>query len=326
MATGLLLYAAHAGAHHSAVQFDLSATISFDAVVTEFEWKNPHVFVQVDRVDDEGQVTSLQIEADGASMLTPHRWSRDSLEPGDRVIVEAYPARRADGRSLLGYSITKRDGTVLSPNPDRFISEQVSSPQAARIEGVWLPRWAAFFRLRNARLPLTEEGRQFREGPESEQIPLYECAPFSTPRIMVIPVRSEIEILTDRVLIRVDWLDVERVIYTDGREHPTNGPRTLQGHSIGNWEGDTLVIDTVLFSDESMGEYSLPSGPDRHIEERLSLNADRRTLDYAFTLEDPEYLTEPVSGGGSWDYRPELEPSSVACDLEASRRNLDTTE
>jgi hypothetical protein len=313
---GLLAYSAQAGAHHSAIQFDMSATISFEAVVTELEWKNPHVFVQVNRIDGDGQMTPLQIEADGASMLIPHRWSRDSLQPGDRVIVEAYPARQDENRSLLGYSITKDDGTVLSPNPDRYMSEQVSSPQAAGIEGTWLPRWAAFFRLRNARLPLTEQGRLFRERPESEQIPLYDCVPFSSPRIMVIPVRSEIEILSDRVLIRVDWLDVERIIYTDGREHPTAGQRTIQGHSIGRWEGDTLVFETTLFSDEAMGEYSLP----------LSLNADRRTLDYSFTLEDPEYLTAPVSGGGVWDYRPALESSSVACDLEASRRNLEPVE
>ena len=140
---------------------------------------------------------------------------------------------------------------------------------------------------------------------------------------MVIPVRTEIEVSTDRVLIRIDWLDVERVIYLDGRDHPTDESRNLQGHSIGRWDGNTLVVETMLFSPDSMGDYSLPSGPNRHIEERLSLSDDGESLNYQFVLEDPEYLAAPASGFGVWDHRPDLEPSTVDCDLEAARRNLE---
>ena len=325
----ILLLAANfqALAHHSPAEFDLTATVSFDAIVTEFEWKNPHVFIQVDRIDGDGQVTALQIEADGVSMLLPHSWTRESLASGDRVTVVAYPSRRTDGRSLLGYSITKQDGLVLAPNPDRFqATETVSAGRSTSIEGIWLPRWDAFFGLSSARRQLTEAGSRFRAGPESAQLPLYECIPFSAPRIMVIPVRTEIEVLTDRVLIRVDWLDVERVIYLDGRDHPADGARTVQGHSAGHWDGDTLVIDTTFFSADSMGDYSLPSGANRHIEERLSLSDNGESLSYEFVLEDPEYLAAPLSGGGIWDYRPDLEISDVDCDLEAARRNLETSE
>ncbi|MGI9257332.1 MAG: DUF6152 family protein [Gammaproteobacteria bacterium] len=323
----LVAFSHQSGAHHSPAEFDLATTVSFDAIVTEFEWKNPHVFIQVDRIDGDGRVTPLQIEADGVSMLLPHRWSRDSLVPGDRVTVVAYPSRRTDGRSLLGYSITKQDGLVLAPNPDRFqATEPVRAGGSASIEGVWLPRWDAFFGLSSTRRQPTEELTRFWDGPESAQLPLYECMPFSAPRIMVIPVRSEIEVSTDRILIRVDWLDVERVIYLDGRDHPADGSWTAQGHSVGGWDGDTLVIDTMLFSPDSMGDYSLPSGPDRHIEERLSLSDNGESLSYEFVLEDPEYLAAPLSGGGVWDYRPDLEPSAVDCDLEAAQRNLETTE
>ncbi len=202
----------------------------------------------------------------------------------------------------------------------------MSPSRTSGIDGVWLPRWDAFFALSNTPWPLTDQGRQFRDGPESAQIPLYECVPFATPRIMVIPVRAEIEFLTDRVVIRVDWLDVDREVYIDGRGRPIDGRRTIQGHSVGYWEGDTLVIDTRLFSQNSMGDYSLPSGPRRHIEERLSLGENGELLNYEFVLEDPEYLSGPVSGGGVWDYRPDLQPSSVDCDLEAARRNLEPIE
>jgi len=315
-------------AHHSAAQFDLSRTVSFNAVVKKLEWTNPHVFVQVERVDDDdGEVTAWQIEADGVSMLLPHGWTRESLSPGDPVHVVAYPPRAPARHSMLGYSITKQDGTILAPNPDRYSADvPVSSGRASGIEGVWLPTWDAFFGLLNRPWPLTERGEPFRNAPESTRNPIYNCVPFAAPRIMVIPVRTEIEVLTDRVLIRVDWLNVERVVYTDGRGHPDGGERTIQGHTTGRWEGITLVMDTALFSNDSIGDYSLPTGPGKRIEERLSLGADGITLSYEYRLEDPEYLTEPVTGGGIWDYRPELQPSSLECDLNSARRDLQPIE
>ena len=59
---------------------------------------------------------------------------------------------------------------------------------------------------------------------------------------------SEIEIFDDRVIIRDEWFDAERVMDADGREHPVDGERTRLGHSVGRWEGDTLVVDTRLFA------------------------------------------------------------------------------
>ncbi len=325
----LAIESAHA--HHSPSLFDTSATVTFDGTVTGFEWKNPHVFVHVDRIEPTGEVRSMQVEADGVSMLLPHGWSPDALQPGDQVRVEGYPARNPARNTLLGYSITKADGTVLPPNPDRFspASEAASSEtemRATSIEGVWLPRWEAFFGLTRTEWPFNAAGERYRQLPESERIPLYDCVPYAAPRIMVIPVRSELTLLPDRVLIHVDWLDVERVVYTDGRGHPEEGVPTIQGHSIGRWEGDALLIDTTLFSEESIGDYALATGPEKHLTERLALSDDGRTLRYDFTLEDPAYLLEPVSGGGVWEFRPELEPSLVECDIEAARRDLEEAE
>lgn len=140
LAMTLLFSAVPAGAHHSAALFDMSTTVTFDAVVAAVEWKNPHVFVHVSRTDDDRDLPNLQIEGDGVSMLIPHGWSKESLQPGDRVRVEAYPPRDPARRSMLGYSITKQDGMVLAPNPDRFSAAlPVSANRATGIEGVWLP-------------------------------------------------------------------------------------------------------------------------------------------------------------------------------------------
>jgi hypothetical protein len=86
-------------------------------------------------------------------------------------------------------------------------------------------------------------------------------------------------------------------------------------------------MDTTLFSETSVGGVAgLPSGPQRRIEETLTLGRDGKTLEYSFLLEDPEYLVEPIVGTGVWDYRPDLEPSGADCDLEAARRVLESVD
>jgi hypothetical protein len=65
----------------------------------------------------------------------------------------------------------------------------------------------------------------------------------------------------------------------------------------------------------------LPSGSDKHLVERLELNAERTHLTYSFELEDPEYLDKPIKVGGmQWVYRPDLEFEELPCDLDNARR------
>ena len=243
-------------AHHSDSPFDKSRFLNFDATVTDFEWKNPHVFVQIEMLDENDNVVALQLEGDGIPILIPHGWSRDSLKPGDQIKVEANPPRIATRQSLLGRTITKEDGTVLDLNP---MSNRSITPAnlgvAAGLTGAWLPRWESFRGITADResWSYTDEGlRRTAAYNNLTDSPQAHCVPFSAPRIMVYPVQTEIRNLTDRVLISIDWMGVERLVYTDGRDHPKDGKRTLQGHTIGRWEGDTLVMDTTLFSEDSM--------------------------------------------------------------------------
>ena len=69
----------------------------------------------------------------------------------------------------------------------------------------------------------------------------------------------------------------------------------------------------------------VPSGAAKHLVERLVLTADRRHIDYSFTLEDPEYLVEPVSFSSVWEHHPELSISSddEPCDPEIAARFLE---
>ena len=105
--------------------------------------------------------------------------------------------------------------------------------------------------------------------------------------------------------------------------HPAKVEPSLLGHSIGRWEGKTLVIDTIGFPADSSGlSLNVPAGPRKHLVERLTLTEDRTRLRYEATIEDPDFLTAPATLTQQWDHRPDLEFSQDdgKCDQNAAER------
>lgn len=88
-----------------------------------------------------------------------------------------------------------------------------------------------------------------------------------------------------------------RVVYMDGRSHPANPEPSNYGHSIGWWEGDTLVIDSVGFNEDFwFGRRGLPHTEQLHLVERFTrYNSDR--IDYKITVDDPLVYTGSYTGG-----------------------------
>ena len=88
-----------------------------------------------------------------------------------------------------------------------------------------------------------------------------------------------------------------RIVYMDGREHPEDFPPTYYGHSIGWWDGDTLVVDTVGFNERSWIDTQGLLHTDRlHQVERFT-RLDFDTLEYEVTIDDPGAYTEPWTAG-----------------------------
>ena len=85
-----------------------------------------------------------------------------------------------------------------------------------------------------------------------------------------------------------------RVIYTDGRAHPPNPRPTYLGHSVGRWEGNTLVIDTVGFNEKQWMVGTYPTTERLHLIERIS-RPDVKTLTYEAIIDDPGAYTAPWS-------------------------------
>jgi hypothetical protein len=88
-----------------------------------------------------------------------------------------------------------------------------------------------------------------------------------------------------------------RTIYMDGRPHPAKLERSYFGHSIGRWDGDTLVVDSVGFNESAwMDRFGMPHTDQLHTIERFT-RLDFNTLDYSVTIDDPGAYTASWTSG-----------------------------
>jgi len=106
---------------------------------------------------------------------------------------------------------------------------------------------------------------------------------------------NRIQQTKDTIKIDYGFLDISRTIYLNMTAHPKDTKPSKWGHSIGSWDGDTLVVDTANFLPGPIANGVMHS--DRyHLVERFTLSSDGKQLTRSWTGEDPLYLTEPFKG------------------------------
>jgi hypothetical protein len=99
----------------------------------------------------------------------------------------------------------------------------------------------------------------------------------------------------DRIVIDYGLFSFERVIHMNQREHPRNLTPSYAGHSIGHWDGDVLVVDTVGFAPGVIAP-PVRNSDQLHVVERFSLDPEHWTLKRDYVAEDPVYFTDRYVG------------------------------
>lgn len=115
---GLFLTATLAQAHHSFTMFDMTKKITLTGTVTEFQWTNPHAYIEIDVPDDQGMVKHWSIELGSPSILQQSGWKFSSLKKGDRTTLIVNPLKNGQAGGFLGKA-TLPDGRVLGNGPGR---------------------------------------------------------------------------------------------------------------------------------------------------------------------------------------------------------------
>ena len=121
--------------------------------------------------------------------------------------------------------------------------------------------------------------------------PRFSCQPPSIVYAMQGPFPIRIDQGRDIVVIQLEYYDLIRVVFTDGRGHPpASAPHTKVGDSIGHWEGDTLVVDTDHLEPATITNNGLSHSEAVHVIERFRLSPDGRVLLSTQEFEDPQTL------------------------------------
>ena len=124
--------------------------------------------------------------------------------------------------------------------------------------------------------------------------PAYQCSPASITRVWSNPVPIEIEQRPDRVILRYEYMDGLRTVYLDGRNRPPEAAHEVLGHSVGRYEGSTLVIESTGFTTSYIGAITgTPQTETLSVVERLTLSEDGQRFRLNIVHEDPATFTSP---------------------------------
>src|SRR5688500_9554110 len=306
-----VLYVAAASAHHSfAPHFDSSKPVSIEGTVTEYESRNPHSYLHIAAVDENGRTREYVCESHGVTQLTRNGIRPDMFKAGTRVRVTGSLSRHSPYMCFFN-TVAFADGRTLSVNGPTGGTRPVAATAAARknIFGTWL---LAPMPNRSTSGPqpmmqfLTPAGQKavaaydpFRDDPT------FRCDPVGVRRVWGAP-GTPLEILRDGadVVLRHEWMDVRRVVHMNMKDHPNSGARGSLGHSIGRFDGDTLVIDTANYAPGVVNQYvEQPGQPTRGLlhsaalksVERVRLDAARQRLVVEIDFVDPDFFTQPFA-------------------------------
>ena len=170
---------------------------------------------------------------------------------------------------------------------------------------------------RPSALPLTEAGRKAIEG--------FDGASSDNPRLRCEPTNilfdwgfetdvNRIEQTADTITLRYGSMGLERTVHLNMPSHPGGVAPTRAGHSIGRWESDTLVVDTIGFEPGILlADGRVPHSSDLHVIERFTLSADGRALRRTFVATDPTYFDGEYRGADTV-YIADVPYQPIRCD------------
>lgn len=305
----LTLPAADASAHHSfAPHFDASKPANIEGTVTEYESRNPHSYLHIAAVDENGRTREYVCESHGVTQLTRNGIRPDMLKTGTKVRVTGSMSRHSPYMCFFN-TVEFADGRVLNVNGPTGAEARRPAPMAARkdIFGIWL---LAPIPNRSTSGPqpmsqfLTPAGQKavaaydpFRDDPT------FRCDPVGVRRVWGAP-GTPLEIRREGgdLVLRHEWMDVRRVVHMNRQDHPQGGARSSLGHSIGRFDGDTLVVETANYAAGVVNQYvEQPGQPTRGLlhsaalksVERLRVDAARQRLVVEIDFVDPEFFSQP---------------------------------
>src|SRR5438477_7005811 len=336
--------------------YDSGRQVKLQGIVTGIDWVNPNAFFFIDTKDAAGTVTNWAIQFGNPLELERSGWKRSTLRIGDAVTVEGTPARGTSrqvfaksvvltrtGKRLFAPPLTRRAAVPAAPAP-RWPDGQVRLGPPPGKKGYWgTASTKVLVENAGAKIAMTDDGLllnladadkvapflpwakalyERRQRNLLKDDPLARCLPPGGPRQFQMP--NGFQFVEQKELGRIlvllgggdrNW----RIIYTDGRPVGQSAEQvpSYYGSSVGHWEKDTLVVDSVGFNEKFwLGPGGLPHTEALHLIERFT-RTDLNTLKYEVTVDDSRTYIRPWTGGWTIQWVPDQEIQEYFCEDNA---------
>lgn len=326
------LCAGLASAHHSNAEYDRDVVTEIEGEIVEVVWRNPHVGLAVE-VGGEAPTTWRMEAADLLSTL--RRGVPDgTFAVGQKVRVAGHASTRRPGRMLVTNVLLPDNTEVLlvgGSEPrwsertlgggDWVEAAPVGTAPARSLYRVWTlertrtPEFAAD-------PPLTPAARAGLEVWDSFDDPALDCVSIGMPRALTRTGPHPIEFVDegDRIVLRGEYFDTERVIHLGRTRIPDDVAASPLGYSLGRWDGDTLVVTTARVSwpyFDIRGLEGVPQSEAVELVERFTVSEDGSELGYDIEISDPATFTSAVVARdyAVWRWRPDIEIEPYECAL-----------
>jgi hypothetical protein len=326
---------APAWAHHGFGRFDPTKDITIEGTLTGIDFVNPHAYLYFDAVGMDGKVTAMRCEMRAATVLRRSGWSAEMFVPGKHVKVSGNPHRDdpascyvetlaiGDAPTLERY---QQLVTGSAPTTTRPLRLPTGEPNLA---GDWAQEQYLIARPPEGRgglvpksmVAAVEAGQvAFADVPNAgwgaRPVTFTAAGQAAADALRNVPPQDNPRARCEITSILFDWVfdgpinriaqgegeitleygrGLTRKIHMDMTSHPTGVAPSRAGHSIGRWDGDTLVVDTVGFAPGILAGTVAHS--DRlHVIERFTLDAATLALTRDYVAEDPVNFTDQYAG------------------------------
>jgi len=314
-----------ASAHHSfASNFDVHTIYELEGEIMDLQWKNPHVVFTLKTVNENGEEVLYDIESHSLAIMRRNGVPADALHDGYKVRVAGHPGRHVENAMFVQH--------VLLPSGEELVLHPRYSPRwAERVnsESTWLATsddaqdeqsgifrvWStslnvsgdglAFPELINPALahdyPLTDEARAVLEAfdPLNDALTV-NCTPKGMPAIMENPFPIEFVEAEGNIELRLEEYDSLRTIHMGDNDVDAGRTSSLLGHSVGRWEGSTLVVETDAMGYGHFDSVGIPMSAAARATERFTPSDDGKRLGFEMTIVDSSTFTELVVLTKTW--------------------------
>lgn len=329
------LAAAAAAAHHGFGRFDPSREIEVEGTLTGLDFVNPHSYVYFDTVGPDGDFLQMQCEMRAATVLRRSGWSPDLFVEGANIVVTGRPHRDdpsycyaetleiGDETRLERYEQLDEGSVVPSDRPSRLPSgrpnlsgdwaqEQYLIARAPDGPGGLVPQ-SLIAAVESGELAMSEvPGAGWGASP----VTLTEAGEAASQAISDLPPEEVPRLNCGITSILFDWVfdgpinritqgentitleygrGLTRTVHMDMESHPANPAPSRAGHSIGRWDGDTLVVDTTGF-EPGIVAGAVPHSGEFHVVERFTLDPDTLALRREYVARDALYFEDEYVG------------------------------